>query len=90
MGSIKSLLHPVPVVGIDINISHLFALGEQIEDNQYRIIDITETGGHVFVGMVHAAGNMKGNTPLTGEDPILRPGWPRRRKNGPNPGRRGR
>lgn len=44
------------MVNIDINIKHARVRAQELEDAEYDVVDVTETGGFAFLGVVEAPG----------------------------------
>lgn len=53
---IKRLLDAVSMVNIDINIKHARVRAQELEDAEYDVVDVAETGGFAFLGVVQAPG----------------------------------
>lgn len=58
---IERLLDSISVMNIDINIKHARVRAQELEDAEYDVVDVTETGGFAFLGVVQAPGPVYGD-----------------------------
>ena len=58
---IECPLHPVAMMGIDVDIHDSLTLIQEMAKDQHRIIDIAEPGGPVCQGVVQPSRDVEGN-----------------------------
>jgi hypothetical protein len=51
----EGLLHPVPVVHVDVDVQHPLVLLQELEDRQHAVVHVAETRGLLSLGVVQAS-----------------------------------
>ena len=61
IGAVERLLDAVPVVDVDVNVQDSGMDLEQFEDGKDDVVDVAESRGLGFLGVMEAAGPVDGN-----------------------------
>lgn len=52
IGRVKGLLHPVPVVNVNVNVQDARMIFQQLQDGQVNVVDVAKTGSFAPLGVM--------------------------------------